>query len=100
MSQECDTLHCLPEPHLICKDPIDPLVIEVGQPVHAFQLVGLEHTLEHGRLWKLPVRDEHGCCQTELLVNFREEGKEREEGGRREKGGRERKRRKKEGEDN
>lgn len=70
MCHESDALYCLAKSHLISKNTIDTLVIQVGQPVHALQLVGLQLPTKYGRLRDLLVRLEHGCGQTEVLVNY------------------------------
>ena len=46
MGQESNALHGLPQTHLISQDPIDALVVQTGQPVHALQLVALELPLQ------------------------------------------------------
>lgn len=70
MCHECNALYCLPQSHLVSQDPIDALVIEIGQPIHAFELIHLEKPTEDGRLGDLPVRLQHGCGQTEVLVDW------------------------------
>lgn len=66
---ECNTLHCLPKSHLVSQNPIDALVIEVSQPIHAFELILLQRPIKDLGLGDLPVRLQHGCGQTEVLVD-------------------------------
>ena len=85
MSQERDTLYGLAQSHLICQNAIDSLVIQVGQPVHALQLVCLESPSEHVRLRHLPFTVQYWCGQTEFFINCvveEEEEEEEREGGR------------------
>lgn len=78
MSQERDALYSLAQSHLICQNAIDTLVIQVGQPVHALQLVGLETPSEHVRLGHLPFTIQDGCGQTEFFINCAEKEEEEE----------------------
>ena len=57
MCKEGDALYGLSEAHFISQNAVDALVIEVGQPVHPLQLVGLQLALEDGRLRDVLVRD-------------------------------------------
>ena len=85
VSQQRDALYGLAKAHLISQNAIDALVIEVGQPIHTLQLVGLQSTVEHLWLGELAVTVQHWSGQAEFLVDCG--GREGEEGGR---GGRER----------
>ena len=69
MGKKSYALDSLPEAHLVSQYPVDALVIEVGQPVHALQLVGLELALEDGRLGDVLIRGQHRSSKTEVSVN-------------------------------
>ena len=47
VSQKRDRLDGLSKTHFICKDTVDPLFVERGQPVQPFQLVLLQLGHQH-----------------------------------------------------
>ena len=105
MGQQRNALDGLAQPHLVSQDAVDALaewdqhhnttaapphlapathtylVVEVGQPVHSLELVGLELALEHGWLGVLLGTGQAGVGQTEVEVNYTTEVHTAQEGG-------------------
>ena len=69
MSHERHALYSLSQAHLIGQDPVDALVVEIGQPVHSLQLVLLQSAVEHLGLRQLLVGLQHGRGQAERVVD-------------------------------
>ena len=70
MREERNALYSLAQAHLVSQYAIDALIVQVGQPVHAFELVHFELPVEHGGLGDFPLRGQHGRGKAEVLVNY------------------------------
>ena len=100
VGQQRNALDGLAQPHLVSQDAVDALaewdqhhnttaapathtylVVEVGQPVHSLELIGLELALEHGWLGVLLGTGQTGVGQTEVEVNYTTEVHTAQEGG-------------------
>lgn len=50
MTEEGNWLDGFPKTHFVSEDAVDALIVQIGEPVHAFQLVVFESAAEHGGL--------------------------------------------------
>ncbi|KAH3687520.1 hypothetical protein WICPIJ_001482 [Wickerhamomyces pijperi] len=68
VSQHRDRLHSLTQPHLVSKDPVDPLVVQIGQPIEPLDLVFFQGATQQLWLFDGDVTERRWVLEVQIVV--------------------------------